>query len=77
VDGKEYTARGVAAISGTSSGPVRRLRQWRSWLTVAPESAAAIFVAYATFLPFSANTYHALCAITCAVPQRTRRFPRE
>jgi hypothetical protein len=58
-------------------GPVRGLRQWRSWLTAAPESAAVIFVAYATFLPFSAYTYHALCVITCAVLHRTRRFPRE
>src|SRR5260370_36935553 len=72
---KEYTARGVAEISGASSGPVRGLRQWRSWLTVAPESAAAIFVAYATSLPFSAYAYHALCPMTYAVPHRTRRVP--
>jgi hypothetical protein len=36
-----------------------------------------VFVAYATFLPFSAYAYHALCVITCAVLHRTRRFPRE
>jgi hypothetical protein len=59
----------------TSSGPVRRLRQWRSWLTVAPESAAAIFVAYATFLPFPRiPTTHcasspAPCCIGRAAPQ--------
>jgi hypothetical protein len=68
-------ARGDAAISGASSGPVGGLRQWRSWLTVAPESAAAIFVAYATFFPFFGNAYHALCVMTCAVLRRARRFP--
>lgn len=70
---KEYTARGLTAISGASSGPVRGLRQWRSWLTVAPESAAAIFVAYATFSPFFAYAYHALCAITRTVSHTARR----
>ena len=42
---------------------------------MAPESAAAIFVAYATFLPFFAYAYHALCFMTCVVLQRARRFP--
>jgi len=43
---------------------------------VAPESAAAIFVAYATFLPFFACAYHALCFMTCVVLHRARRFAR-
>ncbi|MDQ1751305.1 MAG: hypothetical protein QOE71_2361 [Pseudonocardiales bacterium] len=35
---------GRPAISGASSGPVRSPRQWRSWPTVAPDSAATILV---------------------------------
>ena len=38
-----------------------------------PESAAAILVAYATFPPFFASVYHALCGMTCAVPHMPSR----
>jgi hypothetical protein len=42
---------------------------------MAPESAAAIFVAYATFLPLFAYACHALCVATYVVPHRARRSP--